>query len=163
MKKVLNIIGYISLLTIPYLLIVFYFEFYNLVKVLLLISLAIIIFFQVNNYIKTKSKNIGIRILTTIIAICICSFIIYNIYGAIKNIEARIIAKKIEKITFENHEINGQDIEKNIKFINSKSLIYKGSEDAKIIYKDGTIEETKVSGPGFFIIQIKNGKYYIKE
>lgn len=159
MKKVLNIIGYISLLAIPDLLLLFIFEYHDLVKLLSLIILLIIIIIQGIHYKKTKIKNYGIRIFITIVLFSLLSFIIYNGYGIIKNNQAKELIKKIERISFETYEITQKQLDNNLKFVNTKSLIIKDESDATIYYKDGTIEKTKVYNIN--IIQIKNDKYYL--
>lgn len=162
MKKIFNIIGYISLVTMPYLLLSFVFVFHNLVKVLILITLFIIIIFQIIHYKKTKIKDFGIRILITIISIAALGLIIHYGYGLIKNKQAKDLVKTIEKISFEEYEINQKQLENNLKFVNEKSMIYKGTSDATIYYTNGTIEKTQVYYPGFYIIKINNDKYYFK-
>lgn len=161
MKKTLNIIGYISLFAIPYLLLIFIFEFHDFVKILSLVVLFIIITLQIIHYSKTLIKDIGIRILITIIAISICNFIIYNGYGLVKNIEANKIIQTIEKIEFDGHELYKGQLENKIRFVNSKSIISKGSYDATIYYVDEAIEKTTVQFSGVYIIKIKNDKFYI--
>ena len=161
MKKVLNIIGYISLLSLPYMVLIFILVFHDLVKIFILISLLMIFVFQIWHYHKTKIKYYGIRILVTIILVIIFSLIIYYGYGIIKNNEARKLAKTIEKISFETYELDQSKLENNLKFVNTKDLIFKGSSDAIIYYTDGRIERTKVYYSGFYIIQIKDDKYYI--
>ena len=162
MKKVLNIIGYISLVTIPYLLLSFILVFHNLVKILILIALLIIIVFQIRHHKKTKLKDYGIRILTTIISIVVLGAIIHYGYGMVKNIQANDLAKTIEKISFEEYEINQKQLENNLKFVNEKSLIFKGTSDATIYYTNGITEKTQVYYPGFYIIKINGDKYYFK-
>ena len=161
MKKVLNIIGYISLIAIPYFLATFIFVYHNLVKILVLITLCIIICFQTIHYRKTKIKNFGIRIFITIISIAILGSIIHYGYGMIKNNQAKELAKTIEKISIEGHEISKKEIENNLKFVNEKSLIYKGSSEAIIYYANGTIEKITAYYPGFYIIEINGDRYYI--
>lgn len=161
MKKALNIIGYISLFSIPYLSSIFIFVFHDFVKILSLVVLLIIITFQILHYRKTLIKNIGIRILITIITISICNFIIYNIYGLVKNMEANKFIQTIEKIEFDGYELNRDQLENKIKFVNSKTNINKGSYDATIYYLDGKIDKTTVYFSGVYIIKIKNDKFYI--
>ena len=161
MKKVLNIIGYISLVTMPYLFLSFIFVCHNLVKILILIELLIILVFQIINYKKTRIKDYGIRILITIISIVALGSIIHYGYGLVKNKQAKDLVKTIEKISFEGYEINQKQLENNLKFVNEKSLIFKGTSDATIYYTNGTTEKTQVYYPGFYIIQIKGDKYFI--
>lgn len=161
MKKIFNIIGYISLLGIPYLLGIFIFNFFDLTKILCLMVLMIIIAFQIIHYKRTKIKDYGIRILITIVTISIFSFLIHSGYGIVKNKQIIKITKTIEKIEFDGYKINREQLKNNLKFVNTKSIMTKGTSDAIIYYTDGTIEKTKVYEPPFYIIKIKNDKYYI--
>ena len=161
MKKIFNIIGYISLIVLPYLLAIFIFNFFDLTKILCLMVLMIIIAFQIIHYKRTKIKDYGIRILITIITISIFSFLIHSGYGIIKNKQVVKLTKTIEKIEFNGYELNREELENNLKFVNTKSIMTKGTYDAIIYYTDGIIEKTEVYKPPFYIIKIKNDKYYI--
>lgn len=161
MKKVLNIIGYISILALPYMLLTFILVFHDLVKIFILILLLMIVVFQILHYHKTKIKYYGIRIFVTILLITIFSLIIHYGYGIVKNNQTKNLVNTIEKISFETYELDQSKLENNLKFVNTKDLIFKGSSDAIIYYTDGRIERTKVYYSGFYIIQIKDDKYCI--
>ncbi len=163
MRKVLNIIGYISIIVLPVLGILFIFDYFKIVKILCLIALFIIVLIQIIHYKKTKIEDFGIRILITVISICICNFLIHNGYGIIKNNQAKELTEKIDKvliyykdyntglnsieeITFKSNELNQN---KNcFKFLNTKFHFIKGYGcEAEIYYKNGTIEKAKVIQP----------------
>ena len=110
---------------------------------------------------KTKIKEYGIRILVTLIAVSIISFMIHTGYGIVKTEQAKDIASIIEKITFSGLEFTGEDLKDNLIFINSKNELNKGEVNATIYYIDGTIENTKVYYSSDYMINIKNHLYYI--
>ena len=83
MKKVLNFLGYISLLVTPYYLICFILMFYNPVRIMSLIGIAILTAIQLKHYKKTKIKNIGIRLLVSIILFQKSSYITNLVFPAL--------------------------------------------------------------------------------
>ena len=161
MKKILNIIGYFSLLVVPYFLIVFTLVFHDFVRIMSCVGIVMVIAVQVIHFRKTKLKFMGIRVLITIILLIIYNVLIYSGYGIVKNIEVQRIINKIEKIECENYEFSKEELEHNIKFINERYVIGKSKFNAKIYYKDGTTEETTLVFSGVFIIELNQNKYYI--
>ena len=159
--RVLNVIGFVSILFIPALILTALLVFHDCVLVSSLIFLAVIIVFQIMHFRKTKIKEYGIRILVTLIAVSIVSFIIHTGYGIVKTEQAKDIASIIEKITFSGLEFTGEDLKDNLIFINSKNELNKGEVNATIYYIDGTIENTKVYYSSDYMIKIKNHLYYI--
>lgn len=159
--KVLNVIGYISMLSIPVLLLIALFVFHDFALILSLIFLGLIVVFQIMHFRKTKIKEYGIRILLTLITVSIISFIIHTGYGIVKTEQAKDITNTIEKITFSGLEFTGEDLKDNLIFINSKNELNKGEVNAIVYYTDGTIENTKVYYSSDYMIRIKNHLYYI--
>lgn len=160
-RKVLNVIGYISIFLIPFLLLISLWMFYNLVLILSLILSVLIIVLQIIHFRKTKIKEYGIRILITLITTSIISFIIYTGYGFVKTKQAKNIISDIEKITFSGLEFTTEDLKDNLTFVNSKNELNKGEVNAIVYYKDGAIENTKAYYSSDYMIKIKNHLYYI--
>lgn len=166
MKKLLNILGYISILIIPYLILIVCLKCSITVKIISLIVALILIIMQIANYFKNKKKNFGIRILITIISIIISIFIIHNIYSILKTIEGKKFLNNIEKIETEDSIVEEDDLKKGkISFINGASMLSKGYINGIIYYKDGSIENTRVfylfPSSSAFIIELNGNEYSI--
>ena len=163
MKKILNILGYVSLISIPVLVITFILMFYTEVKVMNIIAFTIITIVQIIHYKKTKIKYIGIRILITLITTIICWVIIYNGYGIFKDIQIKSDLDTIDKIQIGNNEIDREYLKNNTRFVKDNFIITKGSKEATIYYNDGRIEQAIIGIPtiGLGIINIDGNKCYI--
>ena len=163
MKKILNILGYVSLISIPVLVITFILMFYTEVKVMNIIAFTIITIAQIIHYKKTKIKYIGIRILITLITTIICWVIIYNGYGIFKNIQIKSDLDTIDKIQIGNNEIDREYLKNNTRFVKDNFIITKGSKEVTIYYNDGRIEQAIMGIPtiGLGIINIDGNKCYI--
>ena len=138
MKKILNILGYISLLSIPVLVITFILMFYTEVKVMNIIAFTIITIAQIIHYKKTKIKYIGIRILITLVITIICSVIIYNGYGIFKGFQIKgdldnnldFVSEEKNNENTRNHWFFYDYSEKDIQNMN------KNNEDFEIEYNE---------------------------
>ena len=162
LKKTINIIGYILILLIP-LLVLMYMTMHTTVQIICCIMFIIIFIFQVIHIRKSKIKFIGIRIMITLLLITILTTIVHYSYGAIKTKQGKELLKNIEKIEYENYTIEKEELEHaEIEFINEKTVFSKVIYDAKIYYKDGTIENTIIKYGGTSIYTIKGLEYYIK-
>ncbi len=158
MKKVLNILGYISLLVIPYLVLLFYIFLFSILKIIVLIVLIIIIVFHLLYCKKKKIKYIGITILMIILEIVVLSLIIHLSYGIIKNIQAKKMIETIDRIEFTNQVISQEELKGKLEFVNSKEIFCKGAQHILIYYIDGTVEESHWCYPS--AMKIKNNYYY---
>lgn len=162
-KKILNVIGYLAILSVPYLLLVFYLILYTPVKIICCIILTLIVIMNIIHIKKTKIKYIGIRILVTLVSLICLTFIVHKAYGIIKTENAKEILKNIEKIEFMNHQLNKEDLANaKIQFVNECHIISKAYWNAKIYYKDGSIENSEVNYNGVYVYKIKGENYYIR-
>ncbi len=164
MKKILNTIGYLSILLIPYILAYFILSLYKPVKVISFMLLVLLVFVQILHFKRTKIKYIGIRILVTILSCIIVIIGMKSIYGIIKNIEAKSLQKEIKKIEYNNNVLENNDLrEIRLEFVNDAFILTKGEEQAKIYYINGNVEDIKVLLSGITPIFVINGqKYYIR-
>lgn len=162
MKKILNIIGYLTILSVPVLLLVFYLVLHTPIKIVCCIALIIVGIIHIIHIKKTKIKYIGIRILITIVSLICLTYIVHNVYGIIKTANARELLKSIEKIEFMNYQLNEEDLaDADIQFVNENHIISKAYWDSKIYYKDGSIENSKVNFNGVYVYKINGENYYI--
>ena len=163
MKKILNILGYVSLISTPFLIITFILMFYTEVKVMNIIAFTIVTFIQIMHYKKTKIKYIGMRILITLITTIICWVIIYNGYGIFKNIQIKSELDTIDKIQIGNNEFDREYLKNNTRFVKDNFIITKGSKEAIIYYNDGRIEQSIIGIPtiGLGVININGNRCYI--
>ena len=163
MKKILNILGYVSLISTPFLIITFILMFYTEVKVMNIIAFTIVTFIQIMHYKKTKIKYIGMRILITLITTIICWVIIYNGYGIFKNIKIKSELDTIDKIQIGNNEFDREYLMNNTRFVKDNFIITKGSKEAIIYYNDGRIEQSIIGIPtiGLGVININGNRCYI--
>ena len=163
MKKILNILGYVSLISTPFLIITFILMFYTEVKVMNIIAFTIVTFIQIMHYKKTKIKYIGMRILITLITTIICWVIIYNGYGMFKNIQIKNELDTIDKIQIGNNEFDREYLMNNTRFVKDNFIITKGSKEAIIYYNDGRIEQSIIGIPtiGLGVININGNRCYI--
>lgn len=157
MKEYFNVMGYLSLVATPILLLLFL-EYINAIRILILIMLLIIVIIEILHYKKTKIKHIGSRILMTFILIIISTKIVSFTYGKIKDIEVNKTLETIDRIERENGIITPEKLKNKLHFMTQKPFI-KGSTDIVIYYKDGSVEESKYYQPD--MIKIKNNNYYI--
>lgn len=82
MLKILNILGYISLLSLLYFIPIFMLSFDLFLQI---INIVLILIFIIFNFIFfRKKKYLGIRCLVIIITLFTLSFVIYNVYGIIR-------------------------------------------------------------------------------
>ena len=154
-KKILNIIGYLTILSVPVLLLIFYLVLHTTVKIVCCIALILIGIIHI--------IHIGIRILITLVSIIFLTCAVHNFYGMIKTVKAKGILESIEKIEFSNYKLNKDHLTNaNIQFVNEKVIISKACWDATIYYKGGTIENSKVNFSGIYIYKIKGEDYYIR-
>ena len=163
MKKILNILGYVSLISTPFLIITFILMFYTEVKVMNIIAFTIVTFIQIMHYKKTKIKYIGMRILITLITTIICWVIIYNGYGIFKNIQIKNELDTIDKIQIGNNEIDREYLKNNTRFVKDNFIVTKVSKEAIIYYNDGRIEQSIIGIPtiGLGVININGNRCYI--
>lgn len=164
MKKILNTIGYLSIILIPYILVYFILALYKPVKVISFMLLVLLVFVQILHFKRTKIKYIGIRILVTILSCIIVIIGMKSIYGIIKNIEAKSLQKEIKKIEYNNNVLENNDLrEIRLEFVNDAFILAKGEEQAKIYYINGNVEDIKVLLSEITPIFVINGqKYYIR-
>lgn len=93
MLKLLNVLGYISLISIIYYIIVFLFSFDLTLQIINVVMIIAVIL--VNSFAIKKKKYVGIRILISLIIIAVLSSIIYISYSYIKG---NMFIKEIEAI-----------------------------------------------------------------
>lgn len=144
--KVINILGYLSILALLYFALLFLMTFHSVVKVLSIIALIIMIFLNVAHYKKTSIKYFGIRILVTIIILFLVGMCGRIVFGRIMNAKSEKLGSSIEKVVYTNDEGEEETLDiDSISFINTPNPIIKsGKSDAIIYYKDGRTENTIV-------------------
>jgi len=163
MKKIINILGYLTILAIPVLVLIFCLVLHAPVKIVCCIALILICIMHITHIKKTKIKYIGIRILVTLIILVCVTLLVHNAYGLIKTANAKELLKSIEKIEFNNYQLNKKDlINAEIQFINENHIISKAYWDATIYYNNGEIENSKVDYNGTYVYNIKVEHYYIR-
>lgn len=121
MLKILNILGYISLLSIPYLIALFILSFDLFLKIINIIFIVILAI--INFKFFRKKKYLGIKFLVVIIILFTFSFMSYNIY---KIIRGNTFKTKIYRIYNNNKNVilTTEDIsDYNVKFVPDKLII----------------------------------------
>ena len=142
MLKLLNILGYISILSIFYYMIFFLFAFDLILKV---INIVLILFLITINFVFFKKKKyLGIRILFLLIIFFILSFIIYHVYGVIRG---NIFKIQIDQLCDENQNI----------ILTSDEII---TYDVTYIPDKFVIDMISKGGGNKGYIKLKNSKNY---
>ena len=171
MLKILNILGYISLLSLLYYIPIFMLSFDLFLQI---INIVITLFLIIINFIFfRKKKYFGLRCLIIIITLFILSFVSHNVYGIVRG---NIFKNKINQIYDENKNVilTSEDISSyNIKYKPDKFIIdviskgggkqgylqFKNSDEyesisySKIISSFGT-------NPEHYIIVYNSNRYY---
>lgn len=134
MLKILNVLGYISLISIIYYILVFLFSFdltLQIINVVMIIAVILINVFAIK-----KKKYVGIRILVSLIIIVLLSSIIYVSYTYIKG---NMFLKEIEAIYDDNGNklLDASEIKSySVRYIPDKFYI---DTMSKGIYEEGRI------------------------
>lgn len=163
MKRIINALGYFTLLLIPFIIFIFKFGLHTPVKIISVIGLIIIIILQILHFKKTMIKYIGIRILTTILIIVLITIITVYAYGFIKNLEAQKLWNSVEKIEMRDYTLEKEDLEDvKIEFVKDNFIMSKGSEQALIYFNDGSVETMKILWTSADIFEIKGNNYYLR-
>lgn len=171
MLKILNFLGYASLISLLYFIPIFIFSFDSFLQIINIIFILILI--TINFIFFRKKKYLGIRCLIITIILFILSFATYNIYGLVKG---NILKNKINKIYDENKNImltSEELCDYNIKYVPDKfiiDVISKGGGNQGYIqlknsdkYEDISYSETISSfgtHPEHYIIIYNSERYY---
>lgn len=134
MFKILNILGYISLISVIYYILMFLFSFDLTLQIINIVMVIAIIL--VNIFVIKKKKYLGIRILVSLIVIALLSSIIYISYSYIKG---NMFLKEIEAIYDEagNKILEANEIKSySVRYIPDKFYI---DNMSKGYYEEGRI------------------------
>lgn len=173
MKKILNILGYISIITIPVIALVILIVFLLPVQICSVIVFFSIMLINIYHIIKTKVRYFGIRILVSILCFCIIVFTCQNVYGLVKNKHAVEMLGSMDRIEFNRSYSSTYDREYNIvikkedlvnsdiQFINERTYGVKGGLiDGIVYYKDGTSKSIS-RGTFFSSLFLIDGEWYV--
>jgi len=154
MKKVLNVIGYISLLFLP---IVGLIMLTKLNRNILIVLIGIFILLSVIEIHRYK-KHLGISILKVVGSFILCLGIAIGINQIMIN---NVVGKDIEKIVEKG---STEVFATNVKLDKAEDNFYlfKQSIDIEVYFADGKKENAILKEPGS-IIDIKGDYYYIKD
>ena len=173
MLKILNILGYISLLSLLYFIPIFMLSFDLFLQI---INIVLILIFIIFNFIFfRKKKYLGIRCLVIIITLFTLSFVIYNVYGIIRG---SMFKNQINQIYDEdkNAILTSEDLSNyNITYKPDKFIIdtiakgggkqgyirFKNSDKYEKISYSVTISSFG-SHPEHYIIVYDSNRYYFK-
>ena len=173
MLKVLNVLGYISLISLLYFIPIVMLSFDLFLQITNIVFILILI---IINFIFFRKKNyLGIRCLVIIITLFIFSFVTYNIYGIV---EGNIFKNKINQIYDENKNVilTSEDLSNyNITYKPDKFIIdtiakgggkqgyirFKNSDKYEKISYSVTISSFG-SHPEHYIIIYGSNRYYFK-
>ena len=163
--KILNFMGYISLLLIPCLWIICVIKLQEPLRIFSSIILFVLLGLNIVHFSVKKVKLFGIRIFTTIMLLVVCTYISYIIYNQSKDAYARNLVKEIDRIqinSFANDDvtlIEGENID--FEYYKDASIFIKGQKDCQIFYKDGTSEFSQIFNGN--LLSIGKDKFYIRE
>lgn len=169
MLKLLNILGYISLLSLLFFIPIFILSFDLFLQMVNIVLFLILI--MINFIFFRKKKHLGIRCLVIIITLFILSSAIYNRYGIIKG---KMFKNKINEICDQNRNVilTSKEITNyNIKYVPDKFVIddiskgggAKGYIKFENSNKYEEISYSAINSPKQYAIICNSDRYYLNK